>query len=219
MQEKRMRHKPLAALAFIVCVAFLTPVAHARTLTFDDVEPGTVLESSALYRDTYRVRFLSTFQTTTHSGVSWGAPRSSPNVAALGGVPGTENARLLFGRYTTISSDLDDVRSVGAYFSTDLDVQIRITAHRWVPDLPYSVPVASVTVGAAGGSWDNHYSEIISTDAPFYKLIFEGVNSPNDLLGFCIDDMTITYVPEPSSVLALCAGIGAMGAVIRRRRG
>ena len=51
---------------------------------------------------------------------------------------------------------------------------------------------------------DNRYVEISATpDLPFYKLEFEGVNSPNDLLGFCLDDMTITLVREPSSLLAL----------------
>lgn len=69
-----------------------------------------------------------------------------------------------------------------------------------------------MVIGTSGESWNNRLVEISTTpDAPFEILKFEGVNSSNDLLGFSADDMTITLVPEPSSLLALACGLGALG--------
>lgn len=60
------------------------------------------------------------------------------------------------------------------------------------------VTAASVLIGAPGETWLNRYVEIRGgPGAPFDSLAFEGVNSPDDLRRFSVDDMTITPVPEP----------------------
>ena len=207
-----------------ICLALLTLLscasAQSRTLTFADVPSGTALLSSPLYRTTYRVRF-DAFQASDHAGATWGFPRSMPNVAVYSGTPTASGGQVDFGNVTPYAMEPDYLRVAGACFSTAADAVLTMTAYRLVTigGINYTQPVTSIVIGSPGQSWDNVYVEIDSPDVPFYKLVFRGVNSPNDLLGFCMDDMTITYVPEPSSLLALCAGIGAMGAGIRRRRG
>ena len=211
--------KLLIAASLAAMVFPCSTPAQCRTLSFDDVPSGTDLLSSSLYTGTYRVRF-KTFHATDHSGATWGTPFSAPNVAACSAIPAGGSAQVNFGIVTPSVFDPDFARTVGAHFSTDTGAVVTMTAYHPVQigGINYSEPVISVTIGAPGQSWDNVYMEITSPDVPFNELMFRGVSSPNDLLGFCMDDMTITYVPEPSSLLALCAGIGAMGAVIRRRR-
>jgi len=74
-------------------------------------------------------------------------------------------------------------------------------------------------IGAPGESWDNRLIEINApADLPIMGIRFEPVNSQDDLLGFCLDDMSWELVPEPSSVLALGGGIlGLAGLLVRRR--
>jgi len=61
--------------------------------------------------------------------------------------------------------------------------------------------------------------EISFPGSSFCLLRFDGGNSGQDLMSFSMDDMTITYAPEPSSLLALCAGLLSAGAMVRRRDG
>ena len=70
-----------------------------------------------------------------------------------------------------------------------------------------SEPVTSVVIGAAGESWNNRYIGI-AADSPFEMLQFEGVNTPNEMLGISADDMTVVPVPEPSSLVALICALG-----------
>ena len=122
------------------------------------------------------------------------------------------------GYFTTHDYDPDPVQSVSAFFSTQTGAMVRVTAYR--PGVSDFVPVVSTVIGAEGESWDNRLIDLSTTpDLPFELIRFEGVNSPDDLLGFCLDDMTITLVPEPSSLLALAGGLAALGfPLIRRRR-
>ena len=207
--------KSILIVTWLAAISWCGPApCSSRTLTFDDVPSGTVLRNSALYQDDYRVRFLSCFRATDHVGSTWGPPVSGTNVLTCD-LPVGYTPLVIFGYSTPTYRERDPVTRVGMYVSTQNGVGIQITAYN---DTPFAPPLATVVLGTSGQSWTNQYVEIISSEAPFSELHFEGVNSPSDLLGFCIDDMTITYVPEPSSLLALCAGIGAMGAAIRRRQ-
>lgn len=208
--------KKLLTAASLAAVVLLCSVsAQCRTLSFDDVPSGTALYYSTMYRDTYRVRFDPYFAVVDHTESTWGPALSEPNVAICSSYSEGYDPRVFFGYATPAYADFDDVRSVRAFFSTAKDAVVRVTAYR----VNEPNPVAAVIIGAAGESWNNVPVEIGSGTGLFTHLWFHGVSSQSALLGFCMDDMTITYVPEPSSLLALCAGIGVMGTGIRRRRG
>jgi hypothetical protein len=95
---------------------------------------------------------------------------------------------------------------------------VRITAYRENFSEHTSTFVTSIVIGAEGESWTNRYVEINSPNDPFNRLEFEYINSVSDLRGFCADDMTVTPVPEPSSILALVGGIARLGGFALRRR-
>ena len=74
-------------------------------------------------------------------------------------------------------------------------------------------------VGAAGESWTNRYVEISLPLGQIYYLNFYGVSSADAIAHYCLDDLTINFVPEPSSLLALSAFLAPLaGLAIRRRR-
>ena len=57
----------------------------------------------------------------------------------------------------------------------------------------------------------------ITSEAGEIRYVHFGrVNSPDDRLGFCADDITIIPVPEPCSLLALAAALTPL--ILRRRR-
>lgn len=213
--------KTLATLVMcMACVAFCGPaLCSSRTLTFDDVPSGTILRSSPLYHETYRVSFGSRFYATDHVGSAWGPPNSGQNVLTLPVEPELGPGYILLGYYMPSSAHEDYATSLGAYFSTQSNAIVRVTAY-YTSVNHSSVPVGNVVIGESGQSWNNRYVQITSSDQPFSMLGFEAVNSPNDLSGFCVDDMEITYVPEPSSLAALGFALAGAGfGALRRRKG
>jgi hypothetical protein len=190
--------------------------ANAYTLTFDEFPSGTELYDS-FYYDVYGAAFGSGFKAVDHTASTWGVPNSMKNVLRWDGdylfTPG-----LWFGRFTPSSVELYDISSVGAYFSTQPDAMVKITAYYNDSNEHTSTLVTSIVIGAEGESWTNRYVEINSPNDPFNRLEFEYINSISDLRGFCADDMTVTPVPEPSSVLALVGGIAGLGGFALRRR-
>ena len=187
------------SVSYIVAIMLCYSMTYASvTLTFDEFPSGTVLSDSSYSR----VSFSSDFQVTDHVGSLWGFPHSGTNVLTSTGM-GWSSPHIAFGD----PGHLDRVESLGAYFSTDTSVVIGLVAYR-----PGFQEVARVLIGAPGESWNNRFVEIKAAGGlTFSMLELYGVNSPNDLLGFCLDDMTITLVPEPSSLLALAGGLGALG--------
>jgi len=212
--------KWIKLLVCVVATSLSCPMAYGLTLTFDEVPSGTGLLGSSFYVTTYRVWFASPFQAVDHTDSTWGPQHSGTNVLAwdardtssldLGGL-------IDFGYFTGAEADPDDIRSVGAYFSTQPGVMIAITAYHYTTDGP-PVSVANVVIGGPAECWKNQFVEISSPNGPFSMLEFRGVKSPNDLLGFCLDDMTITPVPEPPSLAALICGLAGVGGVVIKRR-
>ena len=193
-------------LAVCITVIILScSTARSATLTFDEFPSGTVLSDSSYSR----VSFSSDFQVTDHVGSLWGPPHSGSNVLTSTAM-GWSSPLIAFG---DPMSHLDPVESVRAYFSTQADAMVGLVAYR-----PGFQEVARVVIGGPGESWNNRLVEIRTTGGlPFSMIALGGVSSPDDFLGFCLDDMTINLIPEPSSLLALGAGLGALGLAIRRR--
>ena len=199
-----------------VCIAAIIlcyTAAYGVTLTFYEFPSGTVLFDSSYPR----VSFSQEFRATNHAGFSWGLPHSGSNVLTLVLNPNGNTSSIVFGYVKSWGLDLDPIQTVGAYFSTDIGVMVRVTAYHWTSTSPEEI--TSVVIGDSGQPWDNQYVEIDSPNGLINYLKFEGVNSPDDLLGFCADDMTVEPVPEPSSLAALAFGLLPIGvAAIRRRR-
>ena len=202
-------------LAILLPLMLLGSGTYGVTLDFDSVLSGTRLDSS-LYALANRVDFDS-FQAIDHSQSSWGLPHSPNNVlTAL--ASSLNESRIYFGRRVTAAPrDDDHVQSVLAYFSTNLGSQVKITPYYLPEGAHQAVPLTSIIIGAPGESWGNVPILLDANPAVSFEMLrFEPVNLPGDLTGFCIDDMTITLVPEPSSLLALAGGLA--GLVLRRRR-
>jgi len=195
------------ALLTLSCTEML-----AVTLAFDDVPSGAMLAYMS-YGNPSRVFFSEDFRATNHAESDWGLPHSPDNVLTT---VGSQYSQISFGYFTHSHAAFDSVQSVRAYSGTRAGAKVRITAYRY----PGLQEVASIVIGGESEAWSDIPIEIsATTDMPFQMLKFEGVNSPNDLTGFCLDDMTITLIPEPSSLLALGGGLmGLAGLAVRRRR-
>ena len=81
----------------------------------------------------------------------------------------------------------------------------------------YHSPIGSIQIGGTGESWDNRYIEVDSPTGAINSVGFEAVSS-GALSGFCLDDLSVTPVPEPSSLAALFCGLVGVGGVVVRRR-
>lgn len=197
----------------LACAAILTLVssaANAFTLTFDDIPSASDLNH---YSDVYGVVFWPGFYLADRSESTWGLPHSGTNVLMWDGNP-VFAAGLSFGNAPPDGSGSIphySVTLVGGYFSTELDIQLQMIGYGLGGN-----PVASALIGAPGESWDNVSVEIASAAGEIHFVHFGWVNSPDDRLGFCVDDMTIIPVPEPSALAALLCGLG--GVLLRRRR-
>jgi len=204
----------LITMAIVVSWA---SAAGAYTVTFDEVAPGTNPQN---YQDT-STPFCPgpEFAIEDHSNASWGPPRSGTNVMvceALGG-----EIRLIAGPFgsTDLGTPINAVL-FGAYFSTPPGAEVMMTLYKRATG--GLSPLASMIIGSQNEAWSNQYVSYASPTGDIYDIRFDLWSLPMHPSAtpglFCVDDMTITPVPEPSSLAALVCGLaGVAGIVVRRR--
>jgi len=177
----------------------------ALTLSFDDVPTGTPLREY----EQLNVWFDSTFEAADHFSSAWGPPRSGHNVLINNWSSG--EAMLKFG-YLDNGLKLTRIYRLGGYFSTQPGVVLELVA--FAPGLQ----VCTAYVGDAGTSWNNRYLEVVSPEGLISGVMLYPVSSADALLHWCVDDLTIEFVPEPSSLASLSLAVLAAGAGVRWRR-
>lgn len=200
---------------FVVCAFLLVSAASvsgAVTMTFDDIPQGWGLGYySSPYGGTgWGVNWDSGFHVADHAQSTWGPSHSGTKVLAWVDPGFSSNAYgFTLKRWWLSPAEVFHVSCVGGYFSTQPGVVLEMIGYRGSLDNP----VASATIGATTGGWENVYLEICSAGG--ISMVEFRPLTADALLGFCADDI---FIPEPSSLLALTAGVGAMGAAMRRRR-
>jgi len=214
----------MKTLAIMIAVAVLLGCSQAEaylpaptspyTVTFDDIPPGGDL---SYYESEHGLALWGGWYVVDHMGSGWGQPRSGLNVLMWDWNPSWA-AGFSFGLDPTDYPDSSflpyNVRSVSAYFSTEPGIVLRMTGYAKDGN-----EVASALIGATGESWTNRYVEITSEPEEIAFVHISGVTSQDDRYHFCLDDLTIVPVPEPSSLLALGSGVLALaGLALRRRR-
>ena len=196
-------------MATILVVA-VSP-ANAVVLTFDDVPPrhGSL---GYYYQQAYGIAFSGDLYVTDHSASSWGPPHSGNNVLVSNADWFLSQVGFKWGVYPVLYEPL--ACSVGAYFSTEPGVVLEMTAYYSAPSEEL-VAVGSATIGALGESWQNVLVQILGSPKPIRYLNITPVTQ-DALLHFCVDDLNVEFVPEPTSLLALCVGL--LPLLLRRRR-
>ena len=200
--------KLLLSLTALISITFLwSSASRAYTVTFDDVAPGQDL---SYYFQQYGLKMLPGWQVVDSASAGWGTPQSGTQSVIWNGAL-DHGAAVYFGADGVSEYK---VRSVGAYFTTPPGVLLQIRGLTLVGTI-------TAPVGSAEG-WTNHYVQI--NTAPVLGIwgaigsfCIVGVSSTDARYHFSMDNLTIVPVPEPSSLLALLAGLGGCGVLLRRR--
>jgi len=192
-------------LVFLSCQCY----AGGFTVSFDEFLPG----SETFYYDQgiNSVGFTS-FIVLDHSNSEWGQPHSGNNVI---GWSGNGYPRISFGFADYNGRPLVNMQHFGAYFSTTYGTMLRMVVYRNFP--PHGTPIQTIHIGSATEAWENKYVEMDSPTGEINGFMLEAV-SQGALSGFCLDDLNVTPVPEPSSLLALLGGLAGIGGIALRRR-
>mgnify|MGYP001596159734 CR=1 FL=1 len=197
----------------ILAVVLYHPAAvDAYTLSFDDIPSGNDLRH--YYGAQYGAVFTVDWSVVSVDGSDWKRSHGGTNVAMWGG-PANNGAGLRFGQ-----TDEDNpayrynISSIGGFFSTETDSVVAMVGY----DRTTWIPIVSTIIGAPGQSWNNRYAAISSDAGDIGWVMFEGISSPDARYQFCMDDVTITPVPEPSSLSALALGLAPLAIGMRRKR-
>ncbi len=200
----------MRTMELVVCLvlfALLSQAGRAVTLTFDDVPPEVVPQYWTKYGTEYGIGFNRGFYAADHTASTWGPPHSGSNVLAWSDGFPSNCYGMDFG-----CNGVHNAYAIGGYFSTQPGVVLQMIGYHMSLDNP----VAWATIGDSVGAWDNVYVHISSSEG-INEVEFRPVTT-DALAHFCADDITVTFVPEPSSAAALLAGLAGLGAVMRRRR-
>ncbi len=162
------------------------------------------------YSIQYGIGIDPSFYAIDHTGSTWGLPHSGSNVL-MWSYPGYVSN--WYGMiFKTYPQGNIFASSVGGYFSTQPGVVLQMIGYH----LSLDNPVVWATIGDSVGAWDNIYVHIDSSQG-ISEVEFKPVTT-DALAHFCADDITVTFVPEPSSAATILAGLAGFGAVMRRRR-
>lgn len=193
-------------LCVVIMLVIWSSQAHSATLTFDYTGPHWGEPNTHGWE--YGIKFGTGFRVVDHTGSSWGTPHSGTNVLIIDPVVPVSFAGIAFIHVQTGHPKY--AYTFGGYFSTRPGTVLEIRGYK----SDYPDPVALISIGAPDVSWNNVYVQMSSSEG-FDSLFFTPV-TPDALHDFCIDDMTVDFVPELSALLALGAGLA--GLAIRRRR-
>lgn len=196
----------------VVILIVLVSNAYAVTMTFDDIPEGDGL---GYYDHAYGISWDSGFYVADHTGSTWGPANSGSKVLAWNYPgPGYESRGMMFKKILGMESyEILNACSVGGYFNTESGVVLQLVGYHDTWD----DPVASAYIGASGESWQNVYVQIDSPAGQITMVEFRPVTD-DALAHFCADDINVNFVPEPASLLVLCAGLVPLAFRRRRRR-
>jgi hypothetical protein len=113
--------------------------------------------------------------------------------------------------------------ATGQWYQLDFDVSNRSGVAVASNGLDWSFGSAggSALIASLNNSGDNqwmHFSSKVQATGSSLTLKFIATGN-SDSLGSSLDNVRVSAVPEPDSVMLMLAGLGAMGFVARRRKG
>lgn len=113
--------------------------------------------------------------------------------------------------------------AAGQWYQLDFDVSNRSGVAVASNGLDWSFGSAggSALIASLNNSGDNqwmHFSSKVQATGSSLTLKFIATGN-SDSLGSSLDNVRVSAVPEPDSVMLMLAGLGAMGFVARRRKG
>lgn len=204
-----MKKLLLCVIALFLILLCFASASCAYVVTFDDVSPGQNLSS---YYTAYGLDMAHGWEVVDTGTAGWGVAQSGNQALIWNGIP---SFAAWFG-FGDDGPNQQGVRSVGAYFTTRPGVILKMLGHTTFGDV-------TTSIGSAEG-WTNHYVQLNAKNwghgiwSNILDVVISPTNSPDAVYAFSMDDLTVTPVPEPSSLLALFAGLGGCGILLRRRR-
>jgi len=197
------------AFGVIALLACQASQAGPLVFTFDDIPAGYGL---SYYAITYGVKFFDTTSVVVdHIGSPWGPPHSGSNVLVK------DRNVDVHGYFTLLEvnphTEFLRAFSVGGYFSTEYGTVLEMQGFG-----PGGYPpIVTTLIGASDQAWANVYVEVSAPPAQIYAVGIREI-SAGGLDHFCVDDVTVNLVPEPSSLSALALGLAPVGIAAARRK-
>lgn len=115
-----------------------------------------------------------------------------------------QNVALTMGRY------------VLSFWYSPRDANVRSNGINYNLSSLLTGKVSNLSPGATVGAWTQYSFAFFAPKAKTYKLTFAASGTSNGLGGL-LEDVSIAAVPVPASGLVLLAGLGAIGALRRRK--